>query len=315
MTIWGQIYSSTLQPGDSFDVPGKFLKGFYTFSATPNFASASGSEVGALEARGVLDNLHEAIVETRTIRLDRRPLFSLDSSLIAEFSFSVHVWSWVAGSVTLKLWRTDSPDEDVGAEDVPIPGQTIDYEGALDTTNSEVLSANGSLINLSGWLWVANDASVGNVGSGASVAIAKVERLYKVLWSNPGSLLSGGKGATAAADWSAGKVLTPPSRAGRVGIAAGNGAGLTGRALGSRGGEEAHAQTEAEIGFHRHESSSSGGFLVLRSTGTNDRTFASGSLGQLQGVGQTSYTGSSSPMNVMQPYSVVQVLRATGERA
>jgi microcystin-dependent protein len=64
--------------------------------------------------------------------------------------------------------------------------------------------------------------------------------------------VTGGRGANAAADFAAGKVMALPKALGRVLGVSGSGTGLTARPLGSTTGEEAHALTAAENGPHQH---------------------------------------------------------------
>ncbi len=90
--------------------------------------------------------------------------------------------------------------------------------------------------------WVAmNDNTIGNVGSGATRANRDTFQLYKTIWdgvTNANAPVSTGRGATAVADFIAGKTLTLPLSLGRALAGAGNGAGLTPRLLGSAVGAE-----------------------------------------------------------------------------
>lgn len=93
----------------------------------------------------------------------------------------------------------------------------------------------------SGWA-VMSDDSIGNVGSGATnIAAAYTFQLYKTLWdgvSDTWAPVSTGRGATAIADFLAGKTLTLPRSLGRALAHSGSGAGLTARALGEYVGSE-----------------------------------------------------------------------------
>lgn len=105
--------------------------------------------------------------------------------------------------------------------------------------------------------WVAmNDGSIGNVGSGATNrANADAFFLYKTIWDgviDTWAPVSTGRGATATADFIAGKTLTLPRSLGRALAGAGNGAGLTARVLGEYLGEETHVLTIPEIPSHTH---------------------------------------------------------------
>jgi hypothetical protein len=114
-----------------------------------------------------------------------------------------------------------------------------------------------SLSTGSGQGWIPmNDGSIGNVGSGAStIASAQAFQLYKTLWdgiSNTWAPVSTGRGATAIADFLAGKTLTLARTLGRVIGNSGSGAGLTPRVLGEFLGEETHVLTIPEMPAHSH---------------------------------------------------------------
>ena len=91
--------------------------------------------------------------------------------------------------------------------------------------------------------WVAmNDLSIGNVGSGATNRANKdTFQLYKTIWDgvlDAWAPVSTGRGATAVADFIAGKTLTLPRSLGRALAGAGTGSGLTARPLGEYVGAE-----------------------------------------------------------------------------
>lgn len=95
-----------------------------------------------------------------------------------------------------------------------------------------------------GWLLVDN-RTIGSSSSGANLTGSAYQALYDVLWQSAidADFLnsSGGattKGASASADWGAGKRLYLPQIQGRAITVAGQGVGLTNRVLGSRYGSE-----------------------------------------------------------------------------
>ena len=95
----------------------------------------------------------------------------------------------------------------------------------------------------SGWI-MANDQTIGNATSGANYANANAQALFTLLWTNVGSTyapISGGYGASAAADWAASKAMSIPKTLGRALAIAGTGTGgnATAHALGSVIGDEA----------------------------------------------------------------------------
>jgi microcystin-dependent protein len=101
-----------------------------------------------------------------------------------------------------------------------------------------------------------NDGSIGNAASAATNrANADTSDLYNLLWNNVADAwapVSGGRGASAAADFAANKRLTLPRALGRAMAGAGAGSGLTSRALGAYTGTETHTLSEAELPPHTH---------------------------------------------------------------
>jgi microcystin-dependent protein len=99
-----------------------------------------------------------------------------------------------------------------------------------------------------GWiLW--SDGTIGSATSGATIrANADTAALYALYWSYSDALcpVSGGRGANAAADFSANKTIGVLKGAGRVLGLAGSGSGLTARTVGALVGEETHVLTSAE---------------------------------------------------------------------
>jgi hypothetical protein len=97
-----------------------------------------------------------------------------------------------------------------------------------------------------GWVSM-NDGTIGNVGSGASLAAAQYTfQLYKTLWdaiSNTYAPVSGGRGASAIADFLANKTMQLPLSLGRVLAGAGSGSGLTATVLGQYSGSESSTLT------------------------------------------------------------------------
>ncbi len=152
--------------------------------------------------------------------------------------------------------------------------------------------------------WVAmNDGSIGNVGSGATTrANQDTFQLYKTIWDgvlDAWAPVSTGRGATAISDFIANKTLTLPLSLGRALAGAGNGGGLTPRALGeNRGGETvilAGANMPNGVPFN---SAGSGNSVVTTSvSGTN-----------VPSNNTNSYTqGSGTPVSVVQPSSFMNV--------
>jgi len=89
-----------------------------------------------------------------------------------------------------------------------------------------------------GWI-LFDDGTIGDGSSGATTrANADTQPLFNLLWPLADCVISGGKGASAAADYAAHKAISIPKTLGRALAIAGAGSGLTSRALASvLGGE------------------------------------------------------------------------------
>ena len=111
-----------------------------------------------------------------------------------------------------------------------------------------------------------NGRTIGSAVSGATErANADTQSLFTELWTFANISVPGGKGATAAADWAANKLLTLPDFSGRLigGLDnMGNGAqsritqanlGVDPTVVGAVGGEEKHTLATTEIPSHTHQ--------------------------------------------------------------
>lgn len=156
-----------------------------------------------------------------------------------------------------------------------------------------------------GWILVnADPFTIGDVSSGATYAAANAAALYSLFWGNVSNTyapVSGGRGATAAADFAAQKTLGIPRLLGRALCVGGAGSGLTARALGQFLGEELHTMTLAELVAHTHTYLQVNTPTVVNN-GSNFATFASSA------TGNTGSTGSTTPFNVMQPSAFLNVM-------
>lgn len=114
-----------------------------------------------------------------------------------------------------------------------------------------------------GWLFLNGD-TIGSTSSGATKAGAQYEALFLHLWgalANAQAAVSGGRGASAAADWAANKTLTiPDSRTGKSLVGAGS--GFT---IGATGGATTKTLVEANLPSHFHAA----GSLSTDSTGSH----------------------------------------------
>lgn len=154
--------------------------------------------------------------------------------------------------------------------------------------------------------WVMmNDGTIGDGSSGATTrANADTSDLFTLLWtniSNTYAAVSGGRGASAAADFAAHKTIALPKALGRAMFASGAGSGLTSRSLGQTGGAETVTLSSGNI-----PSLTSTGSNSISVTGTafknsvdNFPTVASGGIGlagftSAYSVGSVVSTGSNS---------------------
>ncbi len=169
----------------------------------------------------------------------------------------------------------------------------------------------------SGWIMHAEGGTIGNGASAATVrANADTWNLFNGLWTTFPSLTvsPGGRGASAAADFAANKVITLPGIAGRALVAPDLSGAVLGsvKTLGSSFGAPTHALTEAQNGPHTHVDSghqhqeeswwASGGYVYS--------TAGAGTMGVHSQMTATGYaniqpSGSGSPHNNLQPTFVV----------
>lgn len=115
----------------------------------------------------------------------------------------------------------------------------------------------------------ANGRTIGSATSGATErANADTQALFLYLWGADANLVvSGGRGASAAADWAANKTIALPDFRGRVvgalddmgnspaGRLTSSYFGATATTLGAVGGSESHTNTIAEMPAHTHANS------------------------------------------------------------
>lgn len=159
-----------------------------------------------------------------------------------------------------------------------------------------------------GWLMFNGD-TVGSASSGATRASADYKNLFLALWNsfaNTEAAVSGGRGASASADWTANKTITLPDLRGRSIIGTGTGSGLTARVHGVGVGAETHVLSESEMPLHGHPfrqatgaATTSGGILTGTTSPGNQVAFTgtpSSTLGQ-----QIGGTGGGSAHANMQP--------------
>lgn len=166
-----------------------------------------------------------------------------------------------------------------------------------------------------GWL-LFNGDTVGSATSAATRASADHQELFLILWAsltNTDAPVSGGRGATAAADWAANKTITLPDMRGRSIIGTGTGSGLSARTHGAKVGAEEHTLTEAQMPLHGHpfrasytttgssdaSTQTTGGFPTKTTSAGNQAAFT-GTPANTAGQ-QIGGTGGGTAHNNMQP--------------
>jgi microcystin-dependent protein len=165
-----------------------------------------------------------------------------------------------------------------------------------------------------GWLLLNGD-TMGSAASGATRASDDHQELFTVIWNsftNTDAPVSGGRGASAAADWTANKTITLPDMRGRTIIGTGTGAGLSARTHGAKVGAEEHALTEAQMPLHGHPFranyvtassaavQTTGGFLTNNGASASSQPAYTGAVSNNQGQ-QIGGTGGGAAHNNMQP--------------
>lgn len=142
--------------------------------------------------------------------------------------------------------------------DVASTGATV--TGTLDATavkigGGNVWSTGDVKLTLktsadTGWVMM-NDGTIGNASSSATTrANADTETLFILLWTNCSDsycAVSGGRGASAAADYAANKTIALSKVLGRALAIAGSGSGLTARTLGQTVGAETATIAQANL--------------------------------------------------------------------
>lgn len=177
-------------------------------------------------------------------------------------------------------------------------GTVVDYVGATAP---------------SGWLLLFG-GTIGNAASGGTArANADTEDLFTLLWNSMAdaqAAVSGGRGASAAADYAANKTIALPDARGRViagqddmgGTSANRLTGVTGSVdgdtLGGTGGTETHTLVTAEIPSHSHLLD---GLTGLSSGSETTQPDYAGSSDFTSTSAQTGSTGGGGAHNNVQP--------------
>jgi microcystin-dependent protein len=212
---------------------------------------------------------------------------------------------------------------------VATDGATKNY---VDTIMALVFSTGDVKLTLkttadSGWV-MCNDGTIGNTSSGATTrANSDTQALYTLLWNNVSDTfapVTGGRGASASADFAAQKPIALTKTMGRALAISGAGSGLTARTLGQTLGEEVHTLLQAELPAfkpaititdptHVHTGAVTFAGGSYQSGGTfssilNGSTANTGAASTGITAALTSPLGSGTPLNVMQPTSFLNAM-------
>ena len=244
----------------------------------------------------------------------------------------------------------DSTRSDLEADDAALDERIDDSNDRLSLAETTIADLLNSLpttgdvrltfksVAPAGWVMM-NDGTIGNAASGATArANDDTAALFILLWngvSDTNCPVSGGRGASASADFAAGKTLTLAKALGRALGVAGSGLSLTSRALGSTVGAEEHVLSEAEMPSHTHsqlahthvQNAHSHPVQYGNNSGSAARFNAPGIDSQVSGTGNPTYfsaiaqtatnqnttavnqnTGGGSAHNNMQPTTFVNAM-------
>lgn len=164
---------------------------------------------------------------------------------------------------------------------------------------------------------LASGRTIGSAASGATErANADCYALFVLLWnsmSNTEAAVSSGRGANAAADWSANKTITLPDLRGRVVAGKDNmggttasrltsASGITGTTLGAVGGTETHTLTAGQSGLPSHSHSDN----YVYNAGEGGGTYTAGSSGSANLVISTTSTGAAGPSSASSAHQNTQ---------
>ena len=161
-----------------------------------------------------------------------------------------------------------------------------------------------------GWVMM-NDGTIGNAASAATTrANADTVALFTLLWNNTvdaNCAVSGGRGASAAADYAANKTIALPKVLGRALAVSGTGSGLTARALALAFGEENHVLTQTEMPSHVHTQQAGDPLSSFAQSGSGAGGRAADGTASANGPNTLS-AGSGGGHNNMQPTSFLNVM-------
>lgn len=286
--------------GSSEDVVADLLASSQTASAAADdaAASASAASISAAAAAAAAATVQSPEVQVHAAASKSTPVDNDETLLVdSAASNALKKLTWVNIKATLKTYF-DTLYAAAGASS-EITGVVKDYIGT---------SAPSGYVFLSG-------RTIGDASSGATErANADTSALFTLLWNsmaNTEAAVSGGRGASAAADFAAHKTITLPDARGRVIAGKDNmggttasritsgGSGITGTTLGTAGGAESVTLTAAQSGLPSHGHSISATYVV------SGGTALLGSGGGTQDLGTPS-VGSAGPSSASSAHQNTQ---------
>lgn len=229
----------------------------------------------------------------------------------AEFVTEVDSSTYAGGITTVNLLNA-MPSAQLTAARVSVIRPTASGGGVspqsigLGHVNSSIFTTGDVKVTIKtvaddGWVML-NDGTIGNAASGGTTrANADTAALFALLWANTSDAncpVSGGRGASASADFAANKNIALPKTLGRALAIAGAGSGLTARALAEALGAETHVLTTNEMPAHSHGIGS----------WSNGTTAGGGNLPSNSETIQSTSKGGGAAHNNMQPTTFLKVM-------
>ena len=226
----------------------------FSIEPIPDAASRKGTRLGFDLATGKPISITDDITGVAATAFGASLVDDVDAAA-ARVTLGLEVPSQAeaeAGTATVeRAWTAERVAQAIAALSEPV-GAVEAYIGATAPT---------------GWV-LASGRTIGNALSGATErANADTEDLFTLLWddwADAEAPVSGGRGASAAADFAADKTITLADLRGRAPVGKDNmggndaarmttaGSGIDGDTLGKAGGTETHVLVTAEIPVHGH---------------------------------------------------------------
>ncbi len=271
-------------------------------AASPEFRDQIGSPIN-LTTTWTLQNLHFVVPSVAGKSIGTPGFQTDDDALYIQLQVPLNVACDILFTKPALYLGTINPNEDFENYDQINSVNSTARTGDIKTSLISSLAPTAAIPTLNGWVPM-NDGSIGNIGSGATTRANKdTFQLYKTIWDgiiNTWAPVSTGRGATAVADFLAGKTLTLPRSLGRALAGAGAGSGLTTRALGEFLGSQTN--TIVKTNLPDPISNNLGVASVVNGPGVtvflNNNNLGSGILAN---------PGGNQPINNMQPTSFMNV--------